>query len=287
MPFRYGFLILLVATFPLSIFAQSGPTCQEQARTPLEQVYCKIRAADPNVPLPSLQELRRNPEKTQRLLLRRPAQQAGVALPQEGATRSAPPKPAAAEPATKPTGGSPWVQPARVITPATVEKTLTDNASMAGCILHGTVIRCGAESFQLQGNLPNSRLVRDALDPNKKIAFAEYSGSTADHTAVMAYVSEAYRQYIDAMLEIGLGASTMSLTKFHHTFLDAQARGTRFGERMSEMFSFLKKDKLAMGVQSHYNDALPESVAQCMGLSESILVCDNVQQNWVYKRTGI
>ena len=254
--------------------------CVTQARTPMEQAYCKIRAANPAAALPSLQELRRNPEKTQRLLLRRPAEQAGISLPPESAP--AKPKPAAPPAALSPPSARTDNAANNVVEPERVE-----SASLAGCDFGGTNIRCGGERFQLQGNLPNSRLAPGALAPEARVSFAEYTGGKGDQAALMAYASATYLLYIEAMLDIGLGASTMSFTKFYHTFTDAQAKSTRFGERLAAMFDFLKKDKVTIGVQPHYNDALPEDIRQCMALSELLLVCDNVQQNWVYRKVGL
>lgn len=256
--------------------------CLTQARTPLEQTYCKVRAANPTATLPSLQELRRNPEKTQRLLLRRPAEQVGISLPPE--TTSAvkpPPKAAPAETIA--------ARPAATAKPAAQAETLPvrqDTGSLAGCEFGGTSIRCGVERFQLQGNLPNSRLQPGALAAENRVMFAEYTGGQGDRAALMTYASETYLRYIEAMLDIGLASSTMSFTKFYHTLTEAQAKGARFGERLTTMFDFLKKDKANMGVQPHHNDALPENLDQCMILSASLLVCDNVQQNWVYRRVG-
>lgn len=260
-----------------NVGAQEGG-CAAQARTPMEQAFCKILAANPSAALPSLQELRRNPEKTQRLLLRRPAEQAGISLPPESK-----PKPAAPPQA-------PAVSPPRPATRAAnnmAEPSRVESDSLAGCDFGGTSIRCGSERFKLQGNLPNSRLAPGALAPEARVSFAEYTGGNGDQAALMAYASATYLRYIEAMLDIGLGASTMSFTKFYHTFTDAQAKGARFGERLAAMFDFLKKDKATIGVQPHYNDALPEDLRQCMAISEILLVCDNVQQNWVYRRAGL
>jgi hypothetical protein len=275
---RKGMFCLSAFLLSLAVEAQDSG-CMAQARTPLEQTYCKIRATNPSAALPTLQELRRNPEKTQRLLLRRPAEQAGIKLPPETVAPQA--RPAAPSPKT-----APATEPSRATTASPVPSARMQIGDLAECELLSSSIRCGAERYQLQGNVPNSRLAPGVLDPEKRVLFAEYQGSAGDSSALMEYATGAYRRYIEAMLEIGLGSSTMSFTKFYHTFMEAQARGTRFGERLTAMFDFLKKDKASMGVQSHYNDALPESIALCMGLSEQILVCDNVQQNWVYKRSS-
>jgi hypothetical protein len=278
MSLRRGLLCLPALLLSLGAQAQGG-ACLEQARTPLEQVYCKIRAANPSAPLPSLQELRRNPEKTQRLLLRRPAEQAGISLPPEQVSRPAPPSPSSPPPASS---KAPAVAQTPVENPARVQA-----GSLSGCELSAGSIRCGVDRYPLQGNVPNSRLARDALDVNKRVLFADYQGAAGDGAALMEYATRTYRRYVEAMLEIGLGASTMSFTKFYHTFTEAQARGARFGERLTAMFDFLKKDKATIGVQSHYSDAMPDSIEQCMALSDTLLVCDNVQQNWVYRRAAL
>jgi hypothetical protein len=274
---RAGLLLTLIH----QVHAQSpGGSCAGQARTELEQAYCKILAANPNVALPSLQELRRNPEKTQRLLLRRPAAQAGIELPPEPAARpSAKPQPQTPPPAPKASASAPAAKPA--------PRASVSDGALSHCQLAGTSISCGSDLFRLQGNMPNGRLAQGALDPERKIHFAEFTGDTADTAQVMSYLSTTYQRYLESMLEIGLGAATMSFTKFHHTFMEAQSRGTRFGERLSTMFDFLKKDKATMGVQAHYNNELPQSLEQCMAFGTRLLVCDNVQQNWVYQRAAL
>jgi hypothetical protein len=279
---RFYLSCILLSTAAFAHAQQAGDTCLSQARTELERTYCNIAAAAPGAALPSLQELRRNPEKTQRLLLRRPAEQAGIKLPPESGARAVP-KPAPKEPAASTVPA----QPPMSTPPSPASVSLNSGGSLGHCQLLGTSIRCGAEQFRLQGNLPNSRLAKGALEPGQRVGFVEFSGSTADNAQVMTYLSETYQHYIEAMLDIGLGASTMSFTKFHHTFMEAENKGTRFGERLSTMFEFLKKDKASMGVQTHYNDALPENMEQCMGLGANLLVCDNVQQNWIYKKTTL
>lgn len=269
----------LLTVVPITSAQQPGGSCVSQARTELERAYCKILAANAGGALPSLQELRRNPEKTQRLLLRRPAEQAGIKLPPETAAKPTP-KPTPKTPARQTAG-------ARQSTTIAPSPESSGSNSLSHCQLMGTSIRCGGEQFRLQGNVPNNRLAHGALDPAQKILFAEFSDDAADPSQAMSYLSATYQRYLEAMLEIGLGGSTMSFTKFHHTFMEAQSKGTQFGERLSTMFEFLKKDKASMGVQAHYNDELPQSLAQCMGLGDHLLVCDNVQQNWVYKKTGL
>lgn len=254
-------------------------SCASQARTELERTFCKIKAANPGAALPSLQELRRNPERTQRLLLRRPAEQAGIKLPPE--TTARPATTAAAKTAPEKSAARTGV-PAPAVQPT----TSAGGSPLGHCRLEGASISCGSDTFRLQGNLPNSRLAQGALDPARKIDFAEFSGDGADQAQVMPYLAQTYQKYLESMLDIGLGASTMSFTKFHHTFMEAQNKGTDFGKRLSAMFDFLKQDKTNMGVQTHYNDEMPQSLAQCMGLGDHLLVCDNVQQNWVYKKTG-
>lgn len=288
---------------PLSLsWAQTQQECLTQARSPLEESYCKIRAVNPSAPLPSLQELRKNPEKTQRLLLRRPAQQAGISLPPETSSKPRLLEKTRSEPAVQssqkaeedkkvktgrakavPASPSGWAQFAQPVQ----RESLPDSfaPSHAGdCQFKGSQLQCGREVYELVGNVSNSRLKADALDPNQTVVFAEYTDALDDEHAVMVHLADAYRHYIESMLEIGLGAATLSFTKFYHAFYESHSNGSAFGKRMTAMFEFLKKDKASMGVQAHYNDALPEDFSQCMSISEMLYVCDNVQQNWIYRK---
>ena len=133
----------IVALLWASNGAAQDSGCAALARTPLEQAYCKIRAANPGAVLPSLQELRRNPEKTQRLLLRRPAEQAGISLPPESAPAKARPAPSPATAAVKPTTSS---------AKNMAEPVLEESNSLAGCNLAGTSIRCRSSATRAPAN---------------------------------------------------------------------------------------------------------------------------------------
>jgi hypothetical protein len=50
-----------------------------------------------------------------------------------------------------------------------------------------------------------------------------------------------------------------------------------------QMYELLKKEKQTNAVKSRYNNLFPDSLEQCMELSQKIIVCDNIKQNWIYK----
>lgn len=235
----------------------SADACSAQAQSAMEQAYCQIKMAGFGASLPTLHEFKRNPEKTQRLLLLRPALRAGVALPEE--QKPVPvraPAPPAAEPAM----------------PAALP-----------CQVQEDWLLCGSERYRLLGNRANRHLEPLALTSSNQLQLASFSGSETDSAAVLRYLDDSYQSYIEAMVSIGLAASTMSFTKFYHTFIEVQASDASFAGRMATMFEYLKKDKKAMAVQRHFNEQRPQSVSQCRQLNRATVVCDDVKNNWVFR----
>jgi len=107
-----------------------------------------------------------------------------------------------------------------------------------------------------------------------------------DQDNVHRYLGDSYRRYIQAMLDIGLAAATMSYSRFYYTFDDAAKNQRDFAARFEKMYIYLKKDKQTMGVKSRYSDELPVSLKQCSWLNDSLLVCDNDKLNWIYKKSS-
>lgn len=250
-------LILAAAVlWYLGVQSVSADACEDGAGEPLEKAYCQVKAAGFGAALPPLHEFKRNPVKTQRLLLLRPAQRAGVSLPQAPAPKAtAKPPPASTDPA--PAGLS--------------------------CLIREESLLCGEQRYQLLGNRANRHLAASALTSANQLQLAPFLGRSNDQAAVMSYLKDSYRSYIEAMVSIGLAASTMSFTKFYHTFVETQGGEATFAQRMATMFEFLKQDKKTMAVQAHFNAQRPQSISQCRRLSEAIIVCDDVKNNWVFQ----
>jgi hypothetical protein len=252
-------------TAPLTAFA-----CQ--SNTDLEQLYCQQRGDDKS--LPSMEDFRRNSTQIQRLLLKRSAAAAGLALPPEK------------KPSQETAGSSSRLVEAT--TPPTVNirsaaPTLSSKPSLlplplpTSCQLSNRTIQCASDEFHLVENQSNHSLKADSLSDSNQLVFADSQGMSETR-----YWSASYRLYIEKMLSIGLGASTMSYTKFVYTWQQAQQQGQNAKARFRKMFEFLKRDKRALAVQSSYDSRLPEAISWCQSLSRRLWVCDNRQRNWVY-----
>jgi hypothetical protein len=84
------------------------------------------------------------------------------------------------------------------------------------------------------------------------------------------------------MLDIGLGATTMSFTAFHHAFHRMEAQGVDFAQRMERTYQLLKQDRKTLAIKARYHDELPQDLSLCTVINAGIIVCDNVGTNWVY-----
>lgn len=253
-----GVLIALLCALPV---AATTP-CRDQATTDLERAYCEIAASGKGGTLPTFHDFRKNSEKMQRLLLKVPARRAGIELP------------AAAEPA-------PEITP----TPApTAAPTNTVSAGMDRCVLQKNQIQCGYDYYLLQTNLQNHELAADALTEANQLLLPDRDSTQYASASDLAYLSACYPPYIEKMLVIGLGDSTMSFTRFAATYTEIVKMGGGFSQRFQEMYELLKKEKAHNAVQRRYKNNFPDSIEQCQFLSGNLIVCDDVVQNWVYQR---
>lgn len=253
--------------------------CDFQPKTELEEVYCELEDRGASQGLPSIFEFRKNPPQTQALLLKKPAQRMGIKMPSPGEAKatSPPDTPAAAaepvirdkqEPPVSATGG--------------IANPLVNNG-LDDCRLNRERIVCGAESYILQTNLQNRQLAAHALDENRLLLPARTALEYRDKN-VQYYLSSIYPYYLEKMLEIGLGDATMSYTKFAATYDDITQRGESFTGRFAKMYELLKTERKSNAVKARYNDNFPASISQCMRASRALLVCDDIQQNWIYRK---
>ncbi len=109
-----------------------------------------------------------------------------------------------------------------------------------------------------------------------------YRGNRNNDRAIQYYLSDVYSLYIQKMVDIGLGASTMSYRRFYYTFNDLQSKQVSFTERFEKMYGYLKKDKKTMQVKPLLSEHRPDKLSQCDDISKHIIVCDNGSANWVY-----
>ncbi len=256
--------------------------CLSSAETELERLYCQVVEQGGGQGLPSQSDFRRNAPQVQALLLKRPAQRLGLTLPEASGTRAASrPAPETRAQPSKPVP-APNTSAINRQKAAPTAPEPSASPSLQGCRLSGEQIRCPNWSFQLALNQPNGNLGPGVLDADNRLGLSPFNGDHSDEQAVRRYLSQAYDRYIPKMLEIGLGANTMSFTAFHNAFHTLEAGGVDFASRMEQTFQLLKQDKQTLAVQARYHQDLPRRIEQCEPVNPAVIVCDNVATNWVF-----
>ncbi len=263
------YLTLLVSVFGFSLTQSAfaaDDACMKAAKTELEKLYCTVVSEGQGAGLPSPTDFKRNDPSVQALLLRRPAQRLDLEVPEVSGTSAEPQQPQSApEPAPAEPGNDP--QP---------------TGRLNDCRLEGQRITCPQGHFDLVANQPNSKLAEGVLESDNRLGLSSFEGSRTDEEAVRRYLSDAYDQYIPRMVDIGLGANTMSFTAFHNAFHTMEDAGVDFARCMEQTFSLLKQDKKTLGVKARYHDELPQDLSLCAAINAGIIVCDNVGTNWVF-----
>lgn len=252
---------LLAATACLGHFTHAS-TCLEQAEKPLENSFCEIRAAGGLKNISSLAEFKKNPPNIQRILLKRDAKKLGIPLPEKGSTTTA------------------------SDTSQKTQAPLTQKVqpSLKHCNLNQSAVDCGASQYALVGNIKNNQLQSKAFSPNNKLGLPQKKETPYNLESDYRYLSYIYPKYIYKMLELGLGDSTMSFTKFAAVYWQNKMEGLDFVERFEFMYNKLKVEKSQNQIKSRYRENYPNNIHQCMRLDDKIIVCDDMKQNWVYRR---
>ncbi|WP_390615781.1 hypothetical protein [Maricurvus nonylphenolicus] len=258
----------------LLLLCMAPPLWACTPHTELEKVFCQLKAKGES--LPSLEDFRRNQPRIQALLLKAPARRQGIALPKV-VTKAKPPAPKKTVVNSKPEPrkASPAAQPV-----SSTPRQLP--SSLSSCQLQGHLIQCPRQQFRLATNRANRYLAKGALGPDNRLGLSNYQGERQNPQALKRHLTRSYERYIEKMLSIGLGASTMSFSKFYYTHDELQQLGVDFADRFETMFGYLKKDKASMAIKDSYLDALPPGIGSCNRLKDNILVCDNGEHNWVY-----
>ena len=288
---RYPFLACISAWMMLPAHANINVAqeCYTQAKTSLENVYCDIKSEGEGTSLPDLSDFRRNSVRVQVLLLKRPAGKLGIALPANLQNKQK--KPASSTKTqdesfafttpTKPplVNESPNKQPGR----GERNRDSYDMSSeLSACSLRKNRISCRHETFELVNNIPNHLLSPYALDADNQLVIPTWD--TTDNQTEADYLVNAYQLYIDKMMEIGLGAVTMSFTSFHHIYYELRPTKAEFTRRFEVMFEYLKSDKKSMLTPRQIAGAFPSSTNQCNFLRSDLVVCDNGFHNWLYQK---
>lgn len=284
--FRFSMVLLplIILILTSNTYGISYKECIFEAKAPLELTYCEILKKNPSITLPPFHSFRRNPENTQRLLLTSPAKKAGVTLPEDSSASKSDFK-ANAKPSFTNDGASNAGQTAlSKRKPSSIQKSEPSQAEqkhhLSSCSLAEEKISCPEGNYFLAINIPLRRLDPRVLsDQNMFVFRSKYENETQ-----LQYLSNIYPYYLEKMLLIGLGDSTLSFTKFNAIYTNAEKQNENFRQRFSQMYEMLKKERQSMATKKRYRENFPESMTQCMRVSDEIVSCDNIDQNWVYRK---
>lgn len=269
-PIFHSFILCLALFVSLPALA-----CGFKPKTDLEKVYCAIEDRGAAGGLPSIFEFRKNPPQTQALLLEKTARRLGIAMPQP------PPKPTP-KPPIKTT--PPPVE--NTAPPVKQQPAISAVSTLAECQLDKASIQCGADTYLLQTNLQNRQLGADALTEKNRLALPGKNSPAYRDKTVQVYLSGVYPYYLEKMMEIGLADATLSYTKFAAMYDDITRQEESFSGRFDRMYELLKTERKSNAVKARYNNNYPASIKLCMSASATLLVCDDIQQNWIYKKIG-
>lgn len=280
---RFDVVKSLLATFSLFmaeiVFAASGVSpkeCQQLAKTQMESSFCMLIEKGFDSRLPNFQQFRQNPPLTQYLLLKPIAKKAGM-------TVSRPASASIHASKKRPVLDTEYSPANDRTVPDKAESQPASGNAMSGCRLQASTIRCGGQLYRLVENRASDQLHSQYLGTSNTLRFSARGSNETKH----AYLSRVYPVYIQKMVLLGLGDTTMSLTKFASIYDEVEVQGLDFPERFYDMYEMLKKERKTQGVLKRYNDEFPPSIDNCMYLDQKLIVCDNVKQNWVYKNNAL
>ncbi len=294
---KFVFLILTTITAlstSTTTVAISVKQCDAEAATALEKSYCAILKKGHGKSLPGFFSFRRNPNPMQRLMLKSAASRAGVELPSKEArpnsfSESLRPEIASEHKSTQKHAQPPQQQNTigrrQNNSELNVSKLQTPKRNHShkisdNCYIAKEQIYCGSHRYFLAINIPIQHLNKNALGIGNRLLFRAKS----QKETLLQYLSHLYPEYIQKMLYIGLGDSTVSFTKFHAIYESSFAQNENFAQRFEEMYELLKKERKTMATRQRYRDNYPEGINNCMQLTGTLITCDNVEQNWVYKK---
>lgn len=272
-PIYWGALVVMAL-----FWAPSASACQAMAATAMEKAYCEVMAKGEGQGLPSFDDFRRNPESTQRLLLKRPAKRAGVALPESS------PSPKQASPSAShkaATNNAPVNNTASK--PAQTNTTRPQASGLVGCEVNQRALNCGGAVYQLLDNKSNASLADGALANSNQLQLPPVPAYKSERE-LHRYLMHAYSIYIAKMDSIGLAGNTLSYSKFYYIFEDVKAGGQNFVARFANMFTYLKKDKSTIAVGRSHTAAQTPNIQYCERIHGDLITCDDHGRNWVYRR---
>jgi len=284
----------LAGSFLIGSAISHAESCVPNFGSDYEKIFCELKRSGRGHTLPSLYEFRNNPPLTQALLLKKPAERAGIKViitereskdivyQQERLLFN---EPVDSLPDEKLAAIN--AQPIKKILPdIKQESMLAANIAavehskdwLSSCYLRDAELLCAGRRFQLITNQINQHLREGVLEPRHKLNLPAVNKATKEED-----LGQAYTRYINGMIEIGLGASTMSYSKFVRLYEQIQTQKLNFVNRFETMYEFLKKDKASIGVSTKAMVAAGFNTRYCSELNQGLLACEHESNNYLFQ----
>ena len=279
--------------FSSTLFAQQF--CFTLAESYYEQLYCELKAKGIKRNLPPFYDFQKNNPMTQALILKRPAARLGieVAMPRKSNGRkknifdtlNTEEKTLQSAKIVSPEQDSSTYIKTPGVKQTERERKIQTDHPLYLCELNSLEINCGENVYQLVGNKNNKYLKEDALESSNKLSLEVYNPEVHKNQQLEAYLTNAYRIYIEKMLEIGLGSATLGFQKFVFLFDDMESKGVNFSGRFETMFEFLKKDKRIIAVSETLPDSVKVELEDCLTVNAKVVACQGDRKNYLFVRS--
>jgi len=254
--------------------------CLEQAGTPLVKTYCQIVAKDPGAKLPNIGDFKKNPPQIQRLLLSQYSERLHIPLPGEPEQKDSQSTYSTSRTRMPQVSATATSLPVNAVT----RRAPTEHRiALTNCELDKDKIRCQTELYELQVNKKINQLLGDVFSAENELRMPSKDKTKFADDSDYNYLSYIYPMYVYKMLDLGLGDSTMSFTKFAAVYWQSKRDGSNFTERFRQTYNTLKIERSSNAMKARYRDNYPNNLGQCMRMDEKIILCDDMHQNWIYK----
>lgn len=268
---------------------EQAAACDPAPGNEYEKVFCQLKRSGRGEGLPSIYDFRKNPPLMQALLLKKPAERAGIPLriPERGNAEtvdqqlelllSAPPVTVA-----KPAVINKAARQDKIVPVKTSVTPLVLVSSTEDCQLKIFELWCADERYRLVTNQINQHLQEGVLSDQHLLNLPSFQGSQTDTEEVERYLQRAYTRYLEGMMEIGLGAATMSYTKFVNVYQFNVSQHLDFAERFEKAYAFQKKEKASIGVSTRPTIASGFNTRYCSELKPELLACEHGNENYLF-----
>jgi hypothetical protein len=124
-------------------------------------------------------------------------------------------------------------------------------------------------------------LAAGVLTQSNQLLFPAVPASAAAHDE---YLLKCYTLYVQKMLLLGLGNTTLSFAKFDGIFTEAQTHRFDFAARFTQMYHFLKEERKTLQPPKGFGNVKPQQIEECTRISNDFWTCQTAQQHWVFAK---